>query len=151
MADGDTYIDLGGTLEVVQALPATFDAVGFAAQTYVQTRGVLTIPETGDSAEDVNEPTLEDGRVEHFFGVLDGGTIDIVLKHIEADPGQLLVIPNRNYNLPWSFKITDSDGTITYKHGRIGPVRRRERSPSGFKAHIMPLVFNSEETRVDPA
>ncbi|MDV4167817.1 hypothetical protein [Rhodovulum sp. FJ3] len=147
MADGDTYIDIGGKMSIASGKPATLDATGFAALSYTQIKGVLNIPENGDTAEDVSEPTLEDGRTEHFYGTKDGGGIDVPLKYIEGDAGQALILPgvDRDVNAVWSFKIEDSDGTITYKYGRIGPVRRRERSSNAFKGFIMPIMFNSAE------
>jgi hypothetical protein len=152
MADGDTYIDLGHKVSFVQDTPATFDETGFSALTYVQLKGVLNVPEDGDSAEDVSEPTLEDGRVEHFYGALDGGSIDVPYKFIEGDAGQALVNMGvaRDYNAPWSFKFEDPDGTVTYKYGRLGPTRRRERSPNAFKAFILPMVFNKAAVVVEP-
>ena len=92
MADGDTYIDIGGKMSIASGKPATLDATGFAALSYTQIKGVLNIPENGDTAEDVSEPTLEDGRTEHFYGTKDGGGIDVPLKYIEGDAGQALVL-----------------------------------------------------------
>lgn len=147
MADGDTYIDLGATLSIALGKPATLDATGFAAKSYTQIKGILNIPENGDTAEDVSEPTLADGRTEHFYGTKDGGGIDISFKYIEGDAGQALILPgvDRDVNAVWSFKIEDSDGTITYKYGRIGPVRRSERRSNTFKGYNMPIMFNSAE------
>lgn len=152
MALGDTFIELGTKLfiAVEPGLPATQRVEDYAAIDMVQVRGVLTIPETGDQQEDVSEPTLEDGRVEHLFGAVDGGIIDVPVKHIENDPGQAILLSIENRNDTYCFRIEDSDGTITYKYGRVGSVRRRERTPNSFKAYIVPMAFNSEEVIVEP-
>lgn len=153
MAAGDTYIELGGTLAIASGKPATTDQAGFEAvgMTYDQIKGVLNIPQTGDTMEDVSEPTLEEGRVEHFFGAVDGGSIEVPVKHIEGDAGQAALLAISDHNAVYSFRFTDSDGTKYYKYGRVGPIRRRERTPNSFKAYIVPIVFNSPEVRVAPA
>lgn len=153
MADGDTYVDLYTQFEIVQDTPATFDATGFAALTYVKLSKVLNIPEEGDQAEDISEGTLDDGRVEHFWGAVDGQVLEIPYKHVEGDAGQALLKRSvaRDYNDPWSVKITDPDGTITYKYGRFGPTRRRERAPNSFKAYITPFAVNADDVVVEPA
>lgn len=153
MADGDTYIDLFTQVEIVQGTPATFDATGFAAMSYVKLSKVLSWPEDGDQAEDVSEGSLDEGRVEHSFGVLDGQVQDITYKFVEGDAGQALLAKSvtRDYNDPWCVKLTDPDGTITYKYGRFGPTRRRERTPSSFKAMITPFASNATDIVVEPA
>lgn len=152
MAVGDTFIELGTKMFIADApgLPDTNDKAGFAAKDYVQIKGVINIPETGDQQEDVSEPTLEDGRVEHLFGAVDGGMIDVPVKHIEGDPGQAIVRGIENRNDTYCFKIVDSDKSVHFKYGRVGAMRRRERTPNSFKAYIMPVAFNSAEVEGDP-
>ena len=147
MADGDTHVDLLSQLWLVKGKPATVDAAGFAAVgTYVRLKGLLNIPQTGDTAEDVSEATLDEGRTEHTFGVVDGGSIELSIKGIEGDAGQNIITGERNLNDTYSFKFIDSDtGKVTYKFGRIGPVQRRERTPNSFQGYIVPIMFNSKE------
>ena len=97
MADGDTHVDLLTQFWLVAGKPATVDAAGFAAVgTYIRLKGLLTIPQTGDTAEDISEATLDEGRTEHSFGVVDGGSIELSIKGIEGDAGQAIITGDRN-------------------------------------------------------
>lgn len=146
MAVGDNIPDLKTQFAFVQGKPATEDVAGFAAVgTYVNVSGVKTLPEMGDTAEDMNEGTLDDGRVKHLWGVVDGGVGDVPVQHREGDAGQAALIANQGSNTTFSFKITEPDGTIIYKYGIIGPVRRSEKTTTSFKGYIVPIAFNSAE------
>lgn len=143
MATGDTYIQLGTELKVSAAKPATEDQTGYDALTWTEIGGVISIPERGDAVEDVSEPTLKDGRVEHFNGAKDGGVLEIPIKHIEGDAGQAILIAGAGSNTVHSIQEIDIDGTATFYHGRIQSLRRREGTPNTYKGYILQFAVNS--------
>jgi len=144
MATGDTYIELGTVWKVASGKPATEDQAGYGALTWGVVGGVLSLPERGDTVEDVSEPTLVDGRVEHFNGAKDGGVIDVPIKFIEGDSGQATLVSAAGSNDVYSFQEADSDGTNAhFYYGRVMSVVRREATPNSFKGYIAKIAVNS--------
>jgi hypothetical protein len=143
MATGDTYGDLGTTLKVASGAPASEDQSGYGLLTWGLIGGVLSLPQRGDSAEDVSEPTLADGRVEHFVGQLDGGVLEIPIKFIEGDTGQTTLTNAAAGNAEYSFQEVDPDGEAHFYYGRVMSLQRRASSPSTFKAWILRVAVNS--------
>ncbi|MEL6210012.1 MAG: hypothetical protein AAFR44_07490, partial [Pseudomonadota bacterium] len=100
---------------------------------------------------DVAEPTLDDGRVEHFNGAVDGGSLDVPFKFIEGDAGQAILIAAEAGNTTYSFAEVNPDKTaITCYYGRLGAVREREASPTGFKGFVTQARVNSKRVRFAP-
>lgn len=143
MATGDTYGSLGTTLEVSAAKPATLDQTGVNALTFTVVGGVASLPQRGDSAEDVSEAVLADGRVEHFVGQKDGGILEIPIKHIEDDAGQAILLAGAGTNTVHTLQEVDPDGEAHYYYGRIMSMQRREATPSSFKGYILMFAVNS--------
>ena len=143
MATGDTYGDLGTVFKVSAAKPASHDQTGYDALTWTAVGGVVSLPERGDAVEDVSEPTLTDGRVEHFNGVKDGGVLSIPIKYIEGDAGLAILKAGAGTNTVHSFQEIHPDGEATFYYGRIKQLMRRESTPSSFKGYILEVAVNS--------
>lgn len=144
MATGDTYTEIGTVFKVSAAKPATEDQTGYDALTFTEVEGVISIPERGDSVEDVSEPTLKDGRIEHFNGQVDGGVLEIPIKHIEDDAGQAILIAGAGTNTVHSFEEVDIDGEAHFFYGRIQSMRRREATTNSYKGYICRIAVNSD-------
>lgn len=146
MATGDTYRSLGTTFKVASGKPATEDQLGYGALTWNLVGGLSSLPQRGDSTEDVNEAVLADGRVEHFPGQVDGGLMEIPIKYIEGDAGQAIFeAVASGSNATYSFQEVDADAVATFYYGRVMSYRRREATPSSFKGHILVIARNSAE------
>lgn len=143
MATGDTYGSLGTTFKVASGKPATEDQIGYGALTWNTVGGVSSLPQRGDSAEDVNEAALADGRVEHFVGQIDGGVLEIPIKYIEADGGQGTLETGAGSNTVHSFQEVDADSVAHFYYGRIMSLQRREATPQSFKGYILQIAVNS--------
>ena len=144
MPVGDTYVELGTGLKIATGRPATEDQAGYGALTWTDIEGVLSLPERGDSVEDVSEPTLKDGRVEHFNGAKDGGALSIPIKYIEGDAGQAALVAGAGANTVFSLQEVDSDGVQAhFYYGRIQSVMRREATPNSFKGYNLVFAVNS--------
>lgn len=143
MATGDTYGSLGTVFKVASGKPATEDQLGYGALTWNTVTGVASLPQRGDSTEDVNEAALADGRVEHFIGAKDGGVLEIPIKYVEADAGQGILESGAGTNTVHSFQEVDPDAVATFYYGRIMSLQRREATPSSFKGYVLQLAVNS--------
>lgn len=143
MATGDTYGELGTVFKVSAAKPATEDQIGYGALTWSTVVGVVSLPQRGDSVEDVNEAVLADGRVEHFIGAKDGGILEIPIKYIEADAGQAILEAGKGTNTVHSFQEVGTDSVASFYYGRIMSLQNRESTPSSFKGYVLQLAVNS--------
>jgi hypothetical protein len=144
MATGDTYIDLGIKMKLSTGTPTAMDQAGLGALTWVDVAGVVTLPQRGDTSEDVSEPTLADGRIEHAPGILDGGVREIPIKHVEADAGQLALLAAAGTNATLILQEVDPDGDAHFYYGRVMSMQRRESTGSTFKGYILTFGVNSD-------
>lgn len=151
MADGDTFQDLKTQLHVAVGRPGTETAEGYGALAFQLIQGVVSIPQRGDSYEDVSEATLADGRLEHFNGVADGGTLEIPIKFIEGDAGRELLEANEGSNQTLSFMEVGTDGERVYWYGRMGGLMRRETTTTSMKGVIAQARVNSRRLIVPAA
>ena len=143
MATGDTYTDLGTALHISAAKPATLDQTGVDALTFTAIGGVVSIPQRGDTVTDIAEPTLADGRVEHFNGQKDGGVLQIPIKFIEGDAGQAILEAGAGSNTVHTLQEVDIDGEAHFYYGRIQTLQRREATTSSNKGYILFFAVNS--------
>jgi hypothetical protein len=67
---------IGSKVSLVAGLPATFNATGYAALTFVEIKGIVDVGEIGDQQNDIVIDTLI-GRVEHVNGSSDLGEIAV--------------------------------------------------------------------------
>lgn len=143
MATGDTYTDIGGARYIAVGRPAELTQTGVAALSFTQVKGITTMPESGDTYEDVGEATLDDGRKEYLGGMVDGGSIDIPIKYIEGDAGQLIFAANADGQTMVTIQDVDRDGVARFFYGRIMSRRRREKSGSSQKGYIYNIGISS--------
>ena len=131
------------TLHVSAAAPATEDEAGYAAVTFTEVLGPVSIGEKGDAAEDGTVSLVKTGRVEHHIGAIDGGVQSVVCKNILADPGQVIIKAGNNNDVDHSFKMTDPDGTIFYYQGKIASGKYPEKSSSGYEGYDFEIRINT--------
>ena len=96
------------------AAPATYDAAGFAALTYVAVAEVTNIPEFGANYNIVKHNPLATRVTQKRKGSVDqgSGTLDMAL--INADAGQTKMKAAAADDAPYAVKIVLQDGTIRY-------------------------------------
>jgi len=110
---------IGGFLSVSAAVPATFDAAGYAALTFTEVGEASEIPEYGATHEVVRFTPLKTGIVNKFHGGKDFGSVTIPLGYDSADAGQIILIAALASKAAISFRETRSDGTIRYVMGKV--------------------------------
>lgn len=108
-----SYTDV--TYAISAALPATYDAAGYAATTitYTEIGKVESFPEFGASRE-VNKFTPIKGPVEYSKGSADYGSGPMVVADMPADPGQVILKAANDSAAHYSMKLTFPDGEIHY-------------------------------------
>ena len=83
-----TRSHIGKTLWIAMAAPATEDASGFAALTWVKVNGVQTLPQLGVSHNNIDVPDLESGFTRGVKGAGTGNDSTATFRMVAGDTGQ---------------------------------------------------------------
>lgn len=83
-----TRSHIGKTLWIAMAHPATHDAAGFAALSWVKVNGVQTLPQLGISHNNIDVPDLESGEVMGLKGAATGKDSVTSFRKVPNDTGQ---------------------------------------------------------------
>jgi hypothetical protein len=83
-----TRSHIGKTLWIAMAAPATEDAAGFAALTWVKVNGVQTLPQLGLSHNNIDVPDLESGFTRGVKGAGTGNDSTATFRMVATDTGQ---------------------------------------------------------------
>jgi hypothetical protein len=106
----------GTKFSISASLPATNDAGGYAALTYTEVGEVTNIADFGANSNVVNHSPLSDPIIQKYKGSADmgGGSLDFA--SLKTDAGQILLKTAAAYNTyaPYSVKVEESDGSISY-------------------------------------
>lgn len=79
---------IGKTLYVADALPATNDAAGFEALTWVKVNGIQQPPQLGMSHSNIDVPDLESGVTGSIKGAMKGVSSEVQCRDVPDDDGQ---------------------------------------------------------------
>jgi len=122
--------NIGTTLSIATGAPATEDATGYNALTWVKIVGVLTVPQIGDTQGDVTSSLLETGRVKHSNGEKTIGNLTITVKDESPDAGMTAVIAAAGAGTTHSFKAAYANGTTKQFYGLVANYQVNEASTS---------------------
>lgn len=114
----------GSVLSVASALPATYDAAGFAALTYNAVAEVTDIGTFGKDFTLVTHNPIGDRKTYKFRGSYNNGTLDLKLAKItvlNTDAGQaaLTTALNDPLDKSISLRIALQDGSKQYFTGKV--------------------------------
>lgn len=110
-------VNTGVQFAVSAALPATYDAAGYAALTYTDVGEVLSIGEFGGSADEVQSQPLATGVTEFFRGFIQYGNPSLGLERDSTDAGQAILkdhFDGAQKGAAFSAKVTLPDGEVVY-------------------------------------
>lgn len=104
----------GTTIGIVLGAPATFDAAGYAALTFVTIGEVTGIPAFGREFELVTHKPLGSRGTVKKKGGFNEGSIDLALGLNTDDAGTVLLKAAALSDVDYSFKITHPTGDVYY-------------------------------------
>ena len=149
----DITISVGTTLSISAALPATYDAAGYAALTYTAVGQIGTIPSFGGTAQVTEWIPIDTGIVNKKKGSFNYGDMTLPLAQVLSDAGQILLksgFDGANKAQPYSIKLTNSTiGTIyftaevsgyTYNFGDANAITQNEAT---FAVKTKPVVVST--------
>jgi hypothetical protein len=136
----------GTLLAVVAAQPATVDAAGFGALTFVNVGEVTDLPEYGASAEVVTHQPLATGITQKYKGFINNGSMSVSVGYSADDAGQnvlALGVTGINKNVEHSFRVTYQDGSIDYFTGKIFSYTKAPGSANSVVSSTVQIEINS--------
>lgn len=105
----------GTTLAISASAPATFNAVGFSALTFIAIGEVTNIDgDIGRAYNSVTHQPLATRATVKMKGSYNSGSATVQLAIDRDDAGQTLAQAALNEDEPYSFCITEQDGTKVY-------------------------------------
>ncbi|MDD2742326.1 MAG: hypothetical protein PHV02_08635 [Rhodocyclaceae bacterium] len=104
----------GTTIGIVLAAPATFDAAGYAALTFIEIGEVTDIPDFGREFELITHKPLSSRGTVKKKGGFNEGSIDLKLGLNTDDAGQILLKAAALSDADYSFKIDCPTGDVYY-------------------------------------
>ncbi len=107
----------GTILGIVAESPATVDAAGFGALTYVEVGEVTDFAEIGTETAMIEHKAVKTGIIQKFKGFRNAGSFSLGFGRSRADAGQILLASGAdgaNINKQHSVRVTLPNGDITY-------------------------------------
>lgn len=104
----------GATLSISAALPATYDAAGYAALTYTEIGEIENFGNHGVTANITEFTPVSTAVVTKIKGAKNYGTMSLMIGSIPSDDGQILVEAAAESNNHYSAKLEYPDGEIHY-------------------------------------
>ena len=138
-----SYTNIGTTISVSAAQPATQDSAGYAALTYTEVTGVASIPEIGPASAIVSQADLKDGIVRKAHGEIDNGGGTLQMREVAADTGQGLLKTAQSGQTTISCKVTRANGKIEYFQAIVASYRKSEAGTGNFAGISVDLQITS--------
>jgi hypothetical protein len=137
------FTSTGVKLYVSAATPATFDAVGYAALTWVEVKEVTTIPEYGPQAQVVTHEPLATGVTEKFGGFINYGSLAVEGAFDASDAGQIILRanalqPNTQIAVKIEYPLNQSD----YSFGKCFSGTKNPGSANSMVGTSFNIEFN---------
>lgn len=141
----------GVILSVVADTPATNDAAGYQALTFVEVGDVIDLPEYGPSVQVIESNPLKTGITEKYAGFTNYGSVSLGLEWDPTDAGQTILSDAINPGgafVVHSFKVEYNDGTVEYFQGGVFSYTRAAGSANSMVGSTVQVEINSSVTRV---
>ena len=141
----------GTILSVVAGDPATFTAVDYAAQSFVEVGEVIDLPEYGPNVQVVESNPLATGITEKFKGFINFGSQSMGLEFDSEDAGQQILadgVEGATKNQQHAVKIEYQDGSIDYYSARIFSYTKAPGSANSMVGSTVQVEINTPITRV---
>lgn len=143
----------GVVLSVVADTPATNDAAGYEALTFVEVGELVDLPEYGPTVTVVESNPLKTGITEKFAGFTNYGSVSLGLEWDPEDAGQTILADAINPGGAYvvhSFKVAYNDGTVEYFQGGVFSYTRAPGSANSMVGSTAQVEINTEVLRVAP-
>ncbi|MDY8108254.1 hypothetical protein U0C82_03705 [Fulvimarina sp. 2208YS6-2-32] len=98
----------------IGGITADYTEVALAADTYIQVKGVRTMPGFGDTFQDITVEEVDDPRTRHAKGTANGVTMELVCSRRSDDPGQQAMVAAAETRSSYNVKVEIPTETGTF-------------------------------------
>lgn len=151
---------IGTTLAIATGRPATNDAAGFAALTWVQAaEGIVSIGAIGDTNETITVPDITTGRNMTLKGAVTGDTVSVAMSRKRQASGALQAAQAAfkaaatSMGGEYSLRIVEpgAGGVTQYIAGVPMNWKETERSTSSYAGFTFDFAINYAPVDVYPS
>lgn len=136
-----TTSSAGTTFALATGAPATFDGVGFAAQTFKPIGKIKNGGEFGKQFEIIKNNYLSQRGTEKRKGTFDAGAINLEVD-LYGDDGQLLCETALDSDADYSVLITLQNGDKHYLRGLVTSFRTKVGGPNDMTGATIAIELN---------
>ena len=136
-----TSSSAGTTISIVGGNPATFDAAGFSALTWVSIGKIKNAGEFGKKFEQIASTYLSQRGKEKRKGTFDAGSLNIDVD-IKTDAGQALCETALESDDDYNFKIAFKTGDVYYVRGQLMGFTTKIGGPNDMRAAAVAIELN---------
>lgn len=152
---------IGSKLAIATGKPATLDAAGFAALTWVEApEGTVSIGAIGDTNETITVPDLTTGRNMTLKGAKTGDTVNVALSMKRVLATGALTASQLAFKAAaqaasgeYSYRVTElgTGGVVQYICGAPMNWKTNERSTTSYAGFSFDVAINYDPVDVYPA
>ncbi len=133
------------------AAPATYNAAGYAALTWIEIGEVTDIGENGPESSQIDHAPLSSGVKIKRKGIRDYGNIPLQMALVPGDEGQQEMILAEASQDAWSIKMVYQDETIDYTRALVMSFKKNIGNSESITAASSTLCVTKETITVEPA
>ena len=149
----DTTVDglsvFGSKFSLSSAVLTDSRETTIKAASFTEIKGLISLPDLGDTTEITTFDTIEDTRRHKLTGVEDGGDAELTVAYDAADAGQIAARAAADDNKLRAFKLSLVDGSFVVFAGRI--TASRLTSGEKFLQNVFTIAITSGTFLVAPA
>lgn len=131
----------GTTIGIVSGNPATFDAAGFAALSYVNIGKIKNAGEFGKTFQLITNTYLSQRGEEKRKGTFNAGTLSLDVD-IKTDTGQAACEAALESDDDYNFKIAFKTGVVYYVRGQVISFTKKIGGPNDMVAASIGIELN---------
>ena len=141
----------GSTLDITSALPATYNAAGYAALAYKAVAEITDLGEFGREYSKVEHKPLANRRVVKRKGSFDEGSMSLSLGRDLEDEGQIELRAASESDASYAYRITLQDGTKFYFTAQCMSFKTRIGGVDDITGATTSLEIDNDILEVFPA
>ncbi|MBH3440537.1 phage tail tube protein [Pseudomonas luteola] len=145
------FTSAGTTLAVAAALPATQDAAGYAALTWVLVGDVTDIGEFGKSYDLVTHNPLAERATYKRKGNYNNGNLAVQMARVPTDGGQTILIDAVDDDDSYPFRVVLQNGTTQYFSGQVMSYTTNVGNGGQITAAAVSIEIDGDVVEVAPA
>lgn len=144
-----TQTAAGAKLGISAALPATYDATGFAALTFTNIGEVTNLGTFGRKYNVVSYNPLASRSTQKRKGSFNSGTLSPQLSIDDADAGQIIMRSALASDAEFSFQMTKQDGKKVWCKGIVTSFEENLATVDTIYNATATIEINTDSTGVD--